>query len=61
MYVTVWGDKYQKAGFVGALNAIGGIKLKATATDSAIIKAVNKLSDAEQTQLKADAATYKQN
>lgn len=61
VYVTVWGDKYQKAGFVGALNAIGGTKLKATATDPAIIKAVNKLSDAEQTQLKADAATYKQN
>lgn len=60
VYVTVWGDKYQKAGFVTELNKVAGTKLKETATDATIIKAVNKLSDAEQTTLKANAATYKQ-
>ena len=60
VYVTVWGDKYQKAGFVNALNSLAGTKLKTDASDQAIIRAVNKLSDAEQTQLKANTETYKQ-
>ena len=59
-YVTVWGSKYLKSGFVTELNKVAGTKLKDAATDATIIKAVNKLSDAEQTTLKANVETYKQ-
>ncbi len=51
VYVTVWGNKYNKAAFVTALNEVGGTRLKANATDAAIIKAVNKLSGAQQEEL----------
>ena len=50
-YITVWGNKYAKNAFVTALNEVAGTKMKPTATDAAIIKAVNKLSDAEQASL----------
>lgn len=50
-FVTVWGNKYLKAEFVAAYNALKDVKpLKPTETDAAIIKAVNKLDAA-----KADA------
>lgn len=52
VYVTVWGSKYSKSAFVTALNEVAGTKLKADATDAAIIKAVNKLSDADEATLK---------
>lgn len=58
-YVTVWGETYQKTGFVTTMNSNYGTKLKTTAADATIIKAVNKLSDAEQTALKAAVQTYK--
>ena len=59
VYVTVWGSKYTKSSFIGAYNAIDGVRpLKEDATDAAVIKAVNKLSDADQTALKAAAAQF---
>jgi hypothetical protein len=51
-YITVWGNKYSKADFVTAYNALDGVKaLKPTATDGAIIKAVNKLSAEQSAKL----------
>lgn len=57
-YVTVWGAKYQKAGFITALKATGAT-VAANASDEAIIKAVNKLSDAKEAELKANVETLK--
>lgn len=51
VYVTVWGNKYNKASFVTALNEVGGTRLKTNASDAAIIKAVNKLSEEDQNTL----------
>lgn len=51
VYITVWGNKYNKAQFITALNKIAGTKLKANATDATVIKAVNKLSEADQEKL----------
>lgn len=56
--ITVWGAKYQKAGFINALKALG-VAVAATATDDTIIKAVNKLSDAKEDELKASVETLK--
>lgn len=59
VYITVWGNKYTKSSFITAYNAIDGVtKLKAGATDAQVIKAVNKLSDANQTALQAAVAQY---
>ena len=57
-YVTVWGNKYPKTTFVNTLNSVAGTKVKTTASDATIIKAVNKLSDAEQTALQTQLASY---
>ena len=57
-YITVWGNKYGKTTFVNAYNSLEGVKkLKTTAADSTIIKAVNKLSDAEEKSLKDNLAS----
>ena len=46
VFITVWGNKYSKADFVAAYNALDDVKaLKPTATDASIIKAVNKLDE----------------
>ena len=59
VYITVWGNKYTKSSFIGAYNAIDGVRpLKEDATDAAVIKAVNKLSDADQNALRTAAAQY---
>jgi len=54
VYVTVFGNKYGKSGFVAALNAIDGGNLTASSADATIIRHVNKLSAEEKTQLQAD-------
>ncbi len=59
-YITVWGAKYQKAGFITALKAVGAT-VAANATDEAVIKAVNKLSDAKEEELKANVENLKAN
>lgn len=57
-YITVWGARYQKAGFVAALKAMG-VNVAANATDEAVIKAINKLSDAKEEELKANVENLK--
>lgn len=57
-FVTVWGSKYGKTEFVNTMNNIAGTKVKTNATDATIIKAVNKLSDAEQAAIKAAIVSY---
>ena len=57
-YITVWGAKYQKAGFIAALKALGAT-VAANASDEAVIKAVNKLSEAKEAELKANVETLK--
>lgn len=51
-YITVWGNRYNKAAFVTELNKIAGTSLKATDTDANVIKAVNKLTNAKTKSLK---------
>lgn len=59
-YITVWGNKYGKAAFVAAYNALEGAKtpktLKADATDAVVIKAVNKLNVEQSEALKTALA-----
>ena len=61
-YVTVWGNKYGKADFIAAYNALEGTKtpktLKSGATDVTIIKAVNKLSVDQTEKLKNFVTAY---
>lgn len=57
-YITVWGNKYKKPEFIAEVNKLGA-KVKANATDATVIKAVNKLSDAEQEALKVNVESYK--
>ena len=56
-FVTVWGNKYNKAAFITAYNALEGEKtprtLKEGTTDVNIIKAVNKLSVEQVEKLQA--------
>lgn len=53
-FITVWGNKYNKAAFVEAYNALEDVKaLKPNATDATIIKAVNKLDGETSDKLKA--------
>ena len=60
IYVTVWGNKYTKANFVGEYNKLEDVKpLKTDATDAAVIKAVNKLDAAKVEALQAAVETYK--
>lgn len=51
-YVTVWGAKYAKSAMVAALANIG-VKVANNASDETIVKAINKLSDAKEAELKA--------
>jgi hypothetical protein len=53
--VTVNNKTYNKAQFVVILNRIAGTNLPATATDAQIIKAVNKLNEAQLAQLTKEA------
>ena len=56
-YITVWGNKYGKADFINAYNALDGVKaLKANSTDSAVVKAVNKLNAELEEKLKESLA-----
>lgn len=57
-FVTVWGYKYGKTEFVNTANTVAGTNLKVTSTDAAIVKAVNKLSEAEQAAIKAAIVSY---
>lgn len=57
-FITVWGAKYQKAGFVSALKALG-VSVAANASDDAVIKAINKLSDEKENELKTKVETLK--
>lgn len=51
-YVTVWGTKYAKSAMVAALANVG-VKVANNASDETIVKAINKLSDAKEAELKA--------
>lgn len=51
-YVTVWGKKYTKSAFITEINKFGA-GLKPNATDAQVIKAVNKLNEADTAKLKA--------
>ena len=51
--VTVWGQAYKKAEFVAEYNKVANANLADKATDAEIIAAVNKLSDAKESKLKA--------
>lgn len=57
-FITVWGARYQKPGFVSALKALGAV-VPTNASDEAVIKAVNKLSDAKEAELKANVESLK--
>lgn len=57
-YISIWNAKYDKAQFIAALNAMG-VKVKANATDAAVIKAVNALSDEDEATLKASVEGFK--
>ena len=51
-YITVWGNKYVKSTFITEANKLG-CDLKANASDSQVIKAVNKLNDEDTKKLQA--------
>jgi hypothetical protein len=53
--VTVNNKTYKKAEFVTILNRIAGTNLPTTATDAQIIKAVNKLNEAQLALLTKEA------
>lgn len=56
--VTVWGTTYKKPEFIAALKAyVPGIK--SNASDAAVIKAVNGLSNADEAALKQDVEPHK--
>lgn len=55
--VTVNGKTYTKSAFVTILNAVAGTKLSATSADNAIIKAVNRLSEAQLAELTEKAVS----
>jgi hypothetical protein len=47
VFITYNTKKYHKTAFVDALNKISGAGMKATDTDKAVIRAVNKLNEAQ--------------
>lgn len=57
-YVTVWGTKYKKPEFITALKAMS-VSIKSNATDAAVIKAVNMLSDTDEATLKTNVESAK--
>lgn len=57
--ITIWGATYKKPEFVKAFNSLTGQNLATTISDDKLIKAVNKLSDAEELDLKASVESYK--
>lgn len=57
-YITVWGEKYNKSAFIAEINKLGG-SLKTNATDAQVIKAVNKLNNADADTLKVNAESIK--
>ncbi|HCS87288.1 MAG TPA: hypothetical protein DIW30_02325 [Bacteroidales bacterium] len=58
-YITIKGNKYTKSAVIAALNAIEGVSVRANATDAAVIKAINKLSDEQEAGLMAAIASAK--
>lgn len=58
-YITIKGDKYTKSAVIAALNAIKGVSVRANASDSAVISAINKLSDEQESNLMAAIASAK--
>lgn len=57
-YVTVWGAKYEKAGFINALKALG-VSIRVDASDETIVKVVNRLSDEDEAKLKTATESLK--
>lgn len=51
-YVTIWGARYSKPAVINALNNLGA-KVAEGASDETIIKAINRLSDAKEAELRA--------
>lgn len=58
-YITIKGNKYTKSAVIAALNAIEGVSVRSNATDAAVIKAINKLSDEQETALMTAIASAK--
>lgn len=58
-YITIKGNKYTKSAVITALNAIEGVSVRANASDSAVISAINKLSDEQESNLMAAIASAK--
>lgn len=56
-YITFNGKKYTKSAFVTALNKIAKTNLTATTTDDKVIKATNKLNEAQLAELLAAVAS----
>ena len=56
VYVTINGKKYDKSAVINGLKGMG-VKIKASATDAAVIAAVNGLSDADEKKL-LDSLVY---
>lgn len=55
--VTVWGETYDKAAFIAVLKNY--VSIKSNASDAAVIKAVNSLTEGDVTALKAQAESCK--
>lgn len=55
--VTVWGETYNKTQFIALLKDY--VSIKANASDAAVIKAVNSLTEGDVTALKAQAESCK--
>lgn len=58
-YVTIKGSKYTKSAVITALNAIDGVSVRTNASDAAVISAINKLSDEQETALMTAIASAK--
>lgn len=57
-YITIWGQKYNKATFISTMKALG-FSINANATDATVINKVNQLSDADETALRDAVETAK--
>lgn len=56
--ITVWGVTYKKPEFIAALKVYSA-GVKSNSSDATVIKAVNELSAADETALKADVESHK--
>lgn len=57
--ITIWGVTYKKPEFVAEYNKIANANLAKTVSDSKLVNAVNKLSDADEAALKKAVESHK--